>query len=186
MPQFPPLPTWDSLHPMIVHFPIVLLMFSPLMVLISAVLAPPRGRPYMRIGLLMLLLGTASVFVAAASGKAAAALAERGGPIDAVLNSHQELASEAEIVFSVLSAVLVGIIALPKLLKREESRLTTTWLPFSFLVLYCAGLLIVVNTAHAGARLVHEFGVHAIIPVENTQTSASSPALQTAARDERH
>jgi uncharacterized membrane protein len=185
MPQFPPFPSWDSLHPMIIHFPIVLLLLSPLFVLISAALSPPKGRPYMVVALVLLLLGTGSLFVAAASGEAAAKLAERGGPVDAVLEFHENLAVEAEIVFSVLTVVLVGIVALPKMLRREQTRLITTWMPLSFLVLYCAGILVVVNTAHAGARLVHEFGIHAIIPAENSQPGAAPVAAEAVEMDER-
>ena len=185
MPQFPPIPTWDSLHPMIVHFPVVLLLITPLFVLVGAALSPSKGIPYILAGLLMLLLGTGSLFLAASTGEAAARLAERGGPVDAVLEAHQRLAAETEVVFSVLSAILLGIVFLPRILRREATRLTITWMPLSFLVLYGAGVLFVANTAHAGARLVHEFGVHAIIPAENNQSNASLPAeqsIQTAAR----
>lgn len=180
MPQFPPFPTWDSLHPMIIHFPIVLLLLSPVFVLIGAILSPPKARPYMIVGLALLLLGTGSLIVAAATGEAAAKLAERGGPVDTVLASHENLAEQTEIVFAVLSVVLVGIVALPWILRREETRLTTTLVPLSFLVLYGAGILSVVNTAHAGARLVHEYGVHAIIPSENGPSAASPVAAATA------
>lgn len=179
MLQLPPIPSWDSLHPMIIHFPIVLLLTTPLFLLIGAILSPSKGRPYILAGLLVLLLGTGSLFLAESTGEAAAKLAERGGPIDAVLATHRHLAAESQIVFSVLSAILLGIVLLPRMLRREETHLSTTWMPLSFLVLYCAGILIVVNTAHSGARLVHDFGVHAIIPAENNQSSASLPAEQS-------
>jgi uncharacterized membrane protein len=184
MPQFPPIPTWDSLHPMIIHFPIVLLLVSPLFLLISAALPLPKGRPYMLVALLLLLLGTGSLFLAAASGEAAGRLAERGGPVDAVLESHEDLATQSEIIFSVLSVVLLGLLALPKILRRGETRLTTTWMPLSFLVLYCVGILFVINTAHAGGRLVHEFGVHAIIPAETSQSNTSPDVPGSARMDE--
>jgi uncharacterized membrane protein len=183
MPQFPPFPTWDSLHPMIIHFPIVLLLVSPLLLLISAALPSSKSRPYMLVALLLLLLGTGSLFLAAASGKEAATLAERGGPVDAVLEFHEDLATQTEIVFSVLSVVLLGIVVLPRILRREETRLTTTLMPLSFLILYCVGILFVINTAHAGARLVHEFGVRAIIPAENSHSNASPDARESAQMD---
>lgn len=185
MQQFPPIPTWDSLHPMIIHFPIVLLLLTPLLILISTALSPPKGRPYMMVALIMLLLGTGSLFLASATGEAAAKLAEHGGPVDAVLASHERLAEETEVVFSVFCVILLGIVALPRMLHREETRLTATMMPLSFLVLYCAGILFVVNTAHAGARLVHEFGVHAIIPARNGQFYASHTAARPAERGER-
>ncbi len=183
MPQFPPIPTWYSLHPMIIHFPIVLLLLSPALILVSAIPSPPRGRPYMLIALVFLLLGTGTLLLAAATGEAAARMAERGGDVDAVLQAHQNLARETEIVFSVLCAILLGIVASPRFLRREENRLTATFMPLAFLVLYSAGVLYLVNTAHAGARLVHEFGVHAIIPPENGQSSASSVAPDSAETD---
>ncbi len=174
MPQFPPLPTWESLHPLVIHFPIVLLLLAPLFVLISAVLRPQKGRPYMTMALILLLLGTLSLFLAAVSGEAAATLAERGGPVDAVLASHEQLASESQVVFLGLCAVLVGMVALPRILGYQETRLTSTFLPLAYLVLYCAGILVVVNTAHAGGRLVHEFGVRAMMPATSMQSQTTS------------
>jgi uncharacterized membrane protein len=162
--HFPPIPTWDSLHVLIIHFPIALLLLSPLFILISAILPPLKGKPYMIAGLTILLLGTASLFIAGSTGHAAAELAERGGPVDAVLEVHEELASETQIVFAGLSIISVGMFLLPTILRRGESRLFSTYLRAAFLALYTVGILFLVNTAHAGGRLVHEFGVHAIVP----------------------
>jgi uncharacterized membrane protein len=168
MLQFPPLPTWDSLHPLIIHFPIALLLLSPLFVLISAVLTPVKGKPYMIAALMILLLGTGSLFIAGSTGHAAADLAERGGALDAVLETHEDLAGETQIVFAILSAILLGMYVIPKVLRREENRLFSTFLPLAFLALYTVGILFVVNTAHAGGRLVHEFGVHALVPLTSS------------------
>ena len=83
MLQFPPLPTWDSFHPLIIHFPIALLLLSPLFVLISAVPRPPKGKPYLIAALVILVLGTVGLFIAGSTGHAASELAERGGAVDA-------------------------------------------------------------------------------------------------------
>jgi uncharacterized membrane protein len=162
--HFPPMPTWDSLHPLIIHFPIVLLLLSPLFILISAILRPPAGRPYLVVALILLLMGTTSLFIAASTGEAAAELAERGGDMNAVLESHESLASQTKIVFSGLSLLLVGLFVVPRLKRRESARLASTVLPIAFLSVYLVGVGYLVNTAHAGGRLVHEFGVHALIP----------------------
>ena len=63
MLQFPPLPTWDSLHPLIIHFPIALLLLCPLFILISAIPPPPKGKPYMTAALLILLWEPAVYFL---------------------------------------------------------------------------------------------------------------------------
>jgi uncharacterized membrane protein len=180
MLHFPPWPTWDSLHPLIIHFPIALLLLCPLFILISAIPAPPKGKPYMVAALTILILGTCSLFVAVSTGHAASDLAERGGAVDAVLEMHEGLASETQIVFAVLSVILMAMLFVPRVLHREEDRIFSTVLPVAFLALYSVGILFVVNTAHAGGRLVHEFGIHAIVPatserslppVESTQAS---------------
>ena len=180
MLQIPPIPAWDSLHVLIIHFPIALLLLSPIFIVISAVLSPPKGRPYMIAALVTLLLGTASVFVAASTGHAAAELAERGGPVDAVLKIHEDLAEETEMVFAGLSAILIGMYALPRILRRDDNRLFSTFLPSAFLALYTVGVLFLINTAHAGGRLVHEFGVHAILPAAETTQPLVSGASASA------
>ncbi len=172
MLQFPPWPTWDSLHPLIIHFPIALLLLSPLFILIGAVPASPKGRPYTIAGLLILLLGTGTLFIAASTGHAASELAERGGPVVAVLEIHEHMASEAQMIFAGLSVILLGIFLVPRILHRGDNRLFSTTLPLAFLVLYAAGALFLVNTAHAGGRLVHEFGVHAIVPAASEQSTS--------------
>jgi uncharacterized membrane protein len=178
--ELPPMPTWDSLHPLIIHFPIALLLLSPIFIGISAALAPPKGRPFLIAALIVLVLGTASLFIAASTGNAAGELAERGGPVDSVLASHEELASETRLIFAGLSAILVGMFFLPRVLRRQETRIFSTVLPLAFLALYSVGILFLVNTAHYGGRLVHEFGVHALFPETASQPETKPVAAQTA------
>ena len=40
MLQFPAIPSWDALHPLIIHFPIALLLIAPIFIIVGAVLAP--------------------------------------------------------------------------------------------------------------------------------------------------
>lgn len=175
MQFFPPIPAWNALHPFVVHFPIVLLLLAPCFVLLSAILPPPKGRPYMTAALALLLLGTASLFLASGTGNAAAQMAQPG-TADAAMAVHKDLASESELVFTVFSIILLGMAILPRVLCNEETRLTATFLPLSFLVLYCAGIVFVVNTANSGTLLVHQYGVHAIMPADSSQSNASSSA----------
>lgn len=176
--QFPPIPSWDGLHPLIIHFPIALLLIAPLFILIGAVMQPAKGRAYHLAGLALMCLGTMAVFVAVATGEAAGELAERMAGVKQVLETHEALAERTQVVFSVLSVIFAALLFVPRLLKHAESRLVTTTLPLAFLVLYSAGMLLLVNTAHNGGRLVHEFGVRAVVSPPAPQNSL--PGVPTA------
>jgi uncharacterized membrane protein len=165
--MFPPIPSWDAIHPLLIHFPIVLLLISPLFIAIAAALRPPGNRPYMTSALITLVLGTAGLFLAASSGEDAADLADRSGPVNAALATHEHLASTSEIVFTALLILFVSVYLWPIVSRRPQTRLSSSTAPLVFLVAYSVGLVYLVNTAHAGGRLVHEFGVHAMLPQEN-------------------
>ena len=63
--------------------------------------------------LITLVLGTASLFLAAASGHSAAELADREGGVAGVLKIHEELGEESEIVFGGLTAILFCMFLVP-------------------------------------------------------------------------
>lgn len=163
MIQLPPIPSWDGLHPLIIHFPIALLLVAPLLVLVGALLKPEKGRPVLYVALALMIAGTLSIFLAAATGEAAGKLAERTPQIDAVLERHEELADATRAVFSGLTAIFAAIIFGPMALQKLSGRLVSTVLPLVFLLFYGVGVLLLTNTAHNGGRLVHEFGVRAMV-----------------------
>jgi uncharacterized membrane protein len=174
MLQFPPIPAWDSLHPLIIHFPIVLLLVVPLFVLIGALLSPVKGRPYLSAALILLLLGTLSLFFAVHSGEAASQLVDRNGPVEGLLKSHQALAAETRDVFVTLTMMAWGLFLIPRFLKKTDGFLFSRVLPLSFLVFYAVGIIFLVNTSDRGGRMVHELGVHAMIS-PTTEKPAASP-----------
>jgi uncharacterized membrane protein len=160
---------------MIIHFPIALLLIAPAFILLGALRAPARGRPYLMAAMALLLLGTAGTFVAVETGEAAAQIAERAPGVEQVIETHESLAERTRAVFSVLSVIFLALLAGPQFLKRTDSRLTTTILPLAFLILYSAGILLLVNTAHNGGRLVHEYGVKAMVSASAADTNAAVP-----------
>jgi uncharacterized membrane protein len=165
--NFLSVPSWDTLHPVIVHFPIALLLIAPIFIVIGAVLPKERGRFFLIAALLLILMGTLATFVARSTGEAAEKYAQKSSQINAVLEHHEEMAETTSIVFAVLSVIFAAVVLVPGLFRRPLNRLVYTGLPLSFLVLYSAGVVLLVNTAHDGGRLVHEFGVRA-----NIQTAA--------------
>jgi len=185
MIQLPVIPPWAGLHPLIVQFPIALLLITPMLVIVGALLRPERGRIILYTALGLMLIGTLGTFLAAATGEAAGKLAERTPQIDAVLERHEELADATRAVFSGLTLIFGAIVFAPKVFRRLPGSLVTTVLPLLFLLLYGAGMLLLANTAHNGGRLVHEFGVRAMIghSAGPLTGDAAVPNPQTSDRD---
>jgi uncharacterized membrane protein len=175
MINFPPIPSWDGLHPLIVHFPIALLLIAPLFVVVGALLPPDKGRAWFLAALVLMAIGTILSFVAVSTGKAAGELAERNEAVSAVLDRHEELAETTRIVFAALTVIFATIILAPAAMRRVPSRVTSSLLTLVFLLFYGAGGLLLVNTAHNGGRLVHELGVHAMVAQSGGQPAATTP-----------
>lgn len=163
MLTLPPIPSWQAIHPLIIHFPIALLLVAPLFIIIGVLRKPNLSFPFLLVALILMALGTVSTLAAASSGQAAGELAENIPQAKAVLEQHEELAEITEIAFSALTLIFASILFVPRLLKREPTRAISTVLPLVFLLFYATGAVSLANTAHQGGRLVHELGVRAQI-----------------------
>lgn len=172
MIALPPVPAWNAMHPLLVHFPIALLLVAPLFIILGAVLSGQKGRPFLITALILMAVGTAGTLVARESGEAASKAAPKTPQIEAVLDNHEELAETTSILFLLLTTVFAAIVVVPTWLKRPATRVMTTALPLAFLLLYSAGALFLVRTAHDGGRLVHELGVRS--PIAQPAQSAST------------
>lgn len=181
----PPIPSWDGLHPLIVHFPVALLLVAPLFV-VAGLLKKEWARGFMTAALVLMALGTLATFVAVPTGEAAAKLADRTPEINAVIQRHEELAETSRILFTALTVIFAVMVFLPGFLKKEMDRVPALVLHGAFLILYAVGALAIANTAHNGGRLVHEFGVRALMdaPAQGqTQTQVVSPTRAAEAND---
>ncbi len=167
----PPYPGWDGLHPLVIHFPIALLLVAPIFIVLGLV-SQRRIRGFFLAGFLMLLLGTVSAFVAVQTGKAAGELADRTPEISTVLERHEELAETTLIIFNVLLVGYALLLFAPRIFKKRLPEKVFITAHVVFLLGYTAGILVLANTAHNGGRLVHEYGVHSI--VEDGQPSGET------------
>jgi uncharacterized membrane protein len=159
MSQFP---AWNTLHPLVIHFPIVLLLIAPIFVLAGALTNnKERARFAFITALLLLVAGTGMGYVAQATGEAARNSTQESPQVRVVLEQHEELAETTVLVFSVLTAVFGIMVLAPIALRRDPGRVLGRALPLVFLIFYSAGVVILVNTAHHGGRLVHQLGVRA-------------------------
>lgn len=176
----PPIPNWSEVHPLIIHFPIVLLLVAPLFILAAMAMNSQKARPYLIVALVLMLLGTVSTFLAVSSGEAAAEIADRTIAVSQVLERHETLAQTTRVVFAILTLIFATVLFLPRVLKREMGTVAQRTLLLAFLLLYGAGSVVLVNAAHNGGRLVHEFGVHAGLGPPAGDAQSRSDTLHSA------
>lgn len=162
MPQLPPIPNWDGLHPLIVHFPVALLLIVPLFV-VAGLIAPPVRHGLFVAALMLMIAGTAGAYLAVETGEAAARIADRTPEINQMIERHSHLAETTRLLFTILTGIwLVVLVAFYVRREKLTPRLGVA-VVLLFLVLYSGATIYVANTAHLGGRLVHELGVRAQI-----------------------
>jgi uncharacterized membrane protein len=172
--MFPPVPSWDAMHPLVVHFPVALLLVAPLFVLMAA--AWRRYELPLGVSALVLMaLGAAGAFVAAATGEAAEGAAKTAAA-KAVLERHEELAEAVEATFAALTAAFAVVVFLPLVFRRRTLPAALRAGAYGvFLVAYAVGCVVLANTAHQGGRLVHELGVRAAVTSPAAAANAPAP-----------
>ena len=170
MPTLPPLPpSWDGFHPLVVHFPLGLLLVAPLFVLIGAVTG---ARSFMVAALIMLTLGSIAAFVATNTGEAAydayepdeaSELIDPDYEYSDVMDKHGESAETARNVFSAITAVYAVWVMLAYLKPSTMKLLPRMLGGLVFVVAIAWAALLLAEAAHYGGELVHEYGVRATI-----------------------
>lgn len=167
--MLPAIPSWDGLHPIIIHFPIALLFVAPILVILGMIFHK-SGKAFMVSAFVLMLIGTIATFIAVSTGEAAGELAERIQNVEAVLENHEELAETTGNVFTALTVIFGAIVFIPMIFKKEFGRKIVIPISIAFLFFYAAGTVVLINAAHEGGRLVHEFGVRAMTATNGQKT----------------
>lgn len=159
--MFPKIPSWEGMHPLVVHFPVALLIVAPLLVMLALVLrAHARGLTIG--GLVLMTLGTAGAWVAILTGEAATDLVKHGAPamLEAI-ERHRSAAGNVRTVFTVLTLLFAGLTWLPARLAVRLSPRARLGVTLVLLAAYGGAMLLLVKAAHLGGLLVHEYGIRA-------------------------
>lgn len=157
MPELPYIPDWQSIHPLLIHFPLVLLFLAPLFVLFAVFTEAPTRRTLVISSISVMVLGLVFLLAAFESGQMVASCAN-GTEVQMILDRHAEFASIARRCFTTSLLLFALCLLLCKLLRLELNELSPL-LPVGAIAFYALGLLWLVNAAYNGERLVHEFGV---------------------------
>ncbi len=158
--SLPPLPSWDGLHPIVIHFPIAFIFVTPLLILLALFWRKYTGILLLA-GVLLLVLAAAAAFMATSTGEAAADLVPKSTAHFALLNEHEELGEIARNVSLTLASSLLIATAVFWKWETRIPRGLVIFFGLLFVIGNLGGVLIVANTAHLGGRLVHEAGIHA-------------------------
>lgn len=135
----------ESVHPLIVHFPIALLLTGVVLDWLAWLLKRPSLH---RIALWNLGLGTLGAGAAVWSGYQAAAIAKHTFEIHQVMELHRKL--------GIATLIAGGLVVLWRLWQRDQCSTAVRCLTLLILT-GMAGTL--VYGAHLGGRLVYEWGV---------------------------
>jgi uncharacterized membrane protein len=161
--DLPPIPQPEGAHPIVVHFPIALLLFAPALVVL-ALLVPKLRRGVALAALAVMAAGATGTVAATLTGEEAADHAEKTAAGEAardLLREHEEAGERARNAALVLVALYGVLQIVPVVRKREFDRKTDLVLHGVFLLLYGVGGLLLSHAAHLGGTLVHGRGVHA-------------------------
>jgi uncharacterized membrane protein len=167
-----PIPSWNSIHPLIVHFPVALLLVTPVFILL-AIAFRAAWKPLGIAALVLLVMGTAGAALAVATGEAAEDAAKAVTAAAATLDRHEEQGELVRNLFVGLTAAF-AMILLAALLHQRLGRRIFMIASAIFLIPYAASAAVLADTAHEGGLLVHHYGVHAPL---------GAPAQPTASRD---
>lgn len=144
-----PLMSWpfpmESAHPLVVHFPIALLLTGAGLELLAVL---SKRAAWHRVALWNLALGVLAAALAVWTGLQAAGIAKHSFDIHQVMSRHEQLGK--------ITLGLGAIVVSGRLLQRDRVSQRTR------LVLLALTLLMVGTLAwgaHLGGRLVYEFGV---------------------------
>jgi uncharacterized membrane protein len=179
--MFPSIPGWDGVHPLVVHFPIALLLVAPLFVILGAAFTR-HGRWFSVAALILMALGTIGVWTAVGSGEAAADLVTRTPQIAGALERHESMAETTRVLFTALTFVFATIVLTPLMLRRGVGGWQRIAAHGTFLVFYLAGAVYLANTAHQGGMLVHDLGVRSVVAI--SPTTPAVPANDGVALDD--
>lgn len=179
--MFPPLPPMSGLHPLVIHFPIGLLLAAPMLMFLSIVVRQHRLM-WACAAFAMMVMGTLAIYVAAWTGEMAEDGADFPDGIDTILNRHEQLAEISKYSFTGL-AIAFGIWLIWNRRRTVPIKhLTFVVATIVYLMLYGGAALVLANTAHNGGRLVHEFGVKAPT-AESAATQPTTNRSEKASED---
>ncbi len=155
----------SNLHPMIVHFPVALIIIGFIFD-IAGITA--KKEFFHKAGFYLLLLGTAGVIAAYFSGEAAEEFVNETGALETTLELHEEAALFTLWIVTAASLIRAGYVLIKKQLPVLK------WIS---IVLFAVGAAFVARTGYYGGELVytHAAGVQLNPDQKNSTGNLEKP-----------
>jgi uncharacterized membrane protein len=160
---------WGSLHPAFVHIPIALLFIAPLFILIGLIYQRPAKTFYLS-ALILLAIGTLGIHLAVSTGEEASEQIKPDPGIVATLEIHEHLAEKIRLNFSILTSIFLTYMLLHSWLVKKFNSKNHQIALILFLSVCAYNLVLLVNTAHQGGKLVHYHGITSKLYVDKDLT----------------
>ncbi len=147
------------MHPLVVHFPIALLLIAPFFA-IAAGLFKSYRKGLMLATFFLIGAGTVAAFAAVRTGQAAREVLKLSWDAHDVFLEHEATALKVRLIFTILTLIFALTIVLSEFGKGKAIRMWVGVLSVVTIVLYLLGAAAIIKVGHLGARLVHDYNVH--------------------------
>ena len=160
MSELPSLWRTELWHPMLVHFPIVLLLGAAVLRSLTPLLSENNASFFKRASRLCLVIGVITAWITVYTGSLADSIVVRELCDPTVLERHENGGYTIAVLFSIAAVLDLGVIRfLP-----EQKQLVKKFTEWTVIVLLLAGSGYVAYTAHLGASLVYQQGAAVHVP----------------------
>jgi len=179
----PPIPPYEGLHPIVVHFPLGILLIAWVPMVIGLILKKQR-HTWMASAAMLLVLGTIGAFAAVLTGEAADGIVgETSVAVGDAIHEHEETAELARTLFVGVTVLFLAAWGVASKIKPKR-RAMAAWIGGALVAIAYAGAsLTLMNAGHQGGVLVHTHGIHA--PLGSPDPGAS-PTYNEDRHDDEH
>ncbi|MBO6514402.1 MAG: hypothetical protein JJ974_10600 [Phycisphaerales bacterium] len=166
--MLPPIPPFEAYHPLVVHFPIAMLLSAWLPLILGFFLKGHKehqdSTKYWWIATLLWVgIGVTGVMASVSTGDAAEEIAiVTTDAAKSVLEEHERTAIYTRILSIITFLALLSAFILRYTINAKKP---VVIIAIAITALfYAATTIFLINTAHQGGLLVHQHGIHAPIP----------------------
>ena len=168
----PPLPPYEGLHPLVVHFPIGILLIAWLPMLI-ALIDKKRRHTWFASAAMLLIVGTTACFAATITGEAAdEIIGATTDQVSTAIHEHEETAETARNLFIAATIVFLAVWITGAKISDKKKPMVAVAGGALVVASYVVAALALANAGHLGGLLVHEYGIQAPVNASELPSGA--------------